>query len=161
MRKHRVYIDTSVVNQLDAPQTPDRMKDTIALWELFKMGLYYEPVVSDLFYQEVAACPEPKLTFMLEKIAEVDFFRIQRNDETDELAGKYLEYGVLSENHLNDLLHIALATVYQCKTIVSWNFRHFVNYRTMDRVNAVHLIFGYDPIRIAPPSMLTGESKDE
>jgi len=38
---------------------------------------------------------------------------------------------------------------------------HFVNFKTMDLVNAVNLVEGYDPIRIASPSMFLGELDHE
>lgn len=53
------------------------------------------------------------------------------------------------------------ATVNGCQRIVSWNLKHFVNFRTMDRVNAVHLVTGYHPVKIATPSMILGELEND
>jgi hypothetical protein len=39
---------------------------------------------------------------------------------------KYLERKILGPKFLNDMLHIALATIANVDVLVSWNFRHIV-----------------------------------
>jgi hypothetical protein len=51
-------------------------------------------------------------------------------------------------------MHIALATVYNCDIILSWNFRHIVNLRAITAVEAVNIQEGYRVLRIMAPSML-------
>ena len=46
---------------------------------------------------------------------------------------------------------MASATVSGCVMIVSWNFRHIVNYRRVPLYNAVNVVSGYTPIRICSP----------
>ena len=36
MKKLKLYLDTSVISHLDAPDTPEKMADTLALWEDLK-----------------------------------------------------------------------------------------------------------------------------
>ncbi len=36
MRKRKVYLDTSVVSYLNREDAPERMRDTLQLWELFR-----------------------------------------------------------------------------------------------------------------------------
>ena len=60
--------------------------------------------------------------------------------ETITLADEYLKYGVLNPKSRDDRRHIAIATVTECKYIVSWNFKHFVNIKTINKVQAVHQI---------------------
>lgn len=158
MRKMRIYLDTSVISHLDAPDTPERMSDTIALWELFIQSQgKHDLVISKIVLQEIAECPEPKRSFMVNQMKMLQLEVVSRTDEITILANKYIEHGVLSRKHFNDLLHIGHAVVNGCNLIASWNFKHFVNYKTMDGVNAVHLLEGYDPVRIASPSMILGE----
>ena len=35
MRKLKVYLDTSIVSYLDQQDAPDKMNETLRLWELF------------------------------------------------------------------------------------------------------------------------------
>ena len=45
MRKLKAYLDTSVVSYLYQLDTPEKMKDTLELWELFRQG-HYEVYIS-------------------------------------------------------------------------------------------------------------------
>ena len=56
-----------------------------------------------------------------------------------------------------DCLHIAFAVAYDCDIIVSWNFKHLVNYRTVSEVKIVNAINNYREINIVSPTMLLEE----
>ncbi len=161
MRKVKIYLDTSFINYLVATRLPDKMQDSLALWKIFTGEDRFEVVLSETVNQELQACYEPKRTQLFEKISEIDPFFVQMTEEIIALADHYVDFGVLTKESYSDLLHIAAATINNCKLIVSWNFKHFVNFKTMDRVNAVNLLEGYDPIRIVSPSMLLGELNNE
>lgn len=79
-----------------------------------------------------------------------------------ELTEKYLKYGVLTKKSRDDLRHIALAVIAECDYIVSWNYKHFVNIKTITKVQAVNKLLGYDEITILPPPMLLeGDEVDD
>lgn len=160
-QKIKVYLDTSFINYLVATRIPDKMKDSLDLWDVFVLQNRFEIVLSETVNQELRACYEPKRSLLFKKIAEINYFFVLMTEEIITLADRYVEFGVLSRESYSDLLHIAAATINNCKLIVSWNFKHFVNFKTMDRVNAVNLIEGHDPIRIVSPSMLLGELENE
>lgn len=40
MRKLKVYLDTSVISHLMQEDVPEKMVDTLQLWELFREGTY-------------------------------------------------------------------------------------------------------------------------
>lgn len=161
MKKTKVYLDTSFINYLVATRLPEKMAETQALWDIFVSSDRFDVVLSEAVDQELQSCYEPKRTRLLEKIAEIECVLVTETNEVTELANRYLEFGVLTQKDYYDLLHIAHATVNACKWIISWNFKHFVNFKTMDLVNAVNLVEGYDPVRIASPSMLLGELDHE
>ncbi len=161
MKKTKVYLDTSFINYLVATRLPEKMRETQDLWDVFVSGDRFEVVISEIVDKELQSCYEPKRGRLYDRISETDHDFIELTEEIVALANHYVEYGVLDRANFNDLLHIAAATVGECKLIVSWNFRHFVNFATMDRVNAVNLIEGYNPIRIVSPSMLLGELDNE
>ena len=63
----------------------------------------------------------------------------------------YIEAKVIPPRFENDAFHVALATVSNCSMIVSWNFKHIVNYQKIPLYNAINLINGYKPIDIYSP----------
>ena len=50
-----------------------------------------------------------------------------------------------------DALHVAVATVCGCRLIVSWNFKHMVNFQKILLYNGINLDKGYDNIAIHSP----------
>jgi len=49
--KVKIYLDTSVISHLRALDSPERMTDTVRLWENLKAGIY-EVVISDVTIDE-------------------------------------------------------------------------------------------------------------
>ena len=160
MKKLKLYLDTSVISHLSAPDTPEKMADTLALWEEIKRGKY-DVLISDITFEELDRCSEPKRSLLNRYISEVDFENPVETSESGELLASYLRYEVLSARNRDDLRHIALATIFACDVIVSWNFKHFVNINTINKVQAVNRLQGYPEIKILPPSMIIGGNSDE
>jgi hypothetical protein len=55
---------------------------------------------------------------------------------------------------MDDSQHIAYACVYSCDMVVSWNFKHMVNLKTISGVKSVNALAGYKEMFIYPPTML-------
>ena len=70
--------------------------------------------------------------------------------------GLYVIDGVLSDNHIEDLTHVAYAVVSRCDYVITWNMRHLANERTVSRINNVNAIENDWKIYIATPDFLTG-----
>ena len=66
---------------------------------------------------------------------------------------------MLKEKSYDDCLHIAYAVIHHCDVIVSWNFKHLVNFRTIDKVKIVNAINRYKEISIISPTMLIEEDE--
>ena len=160
MKRLKLYLDTSVISHLSAPDTPEKMADTLLLWDNIK-SCKYDVLISDITFEELSRCSEPKKSLLNHYINEIDFENPVETNESGELLLRYLQYEVLSGKNRDDLRHIALATVLACDIIVSWNFKHFVNINTINKVQAVNQLQGYPEIKILPPSMITGGTNDE
>ena len=160
MRKPKVYLDTSVVSHLEAIETPDKMRDTHLFWEELKANKY-QAVISNITIAEITKCSEPKRTMMFRKLDEIDYMVLEENEETLLLADNYLSHGVLRSKSMDDLRHISVASATDCKYIASWNFKHFVNVKTIEKVQSANKLYGYHDIIIVPPSMLIGGNEDE
>ena len=160
MKKLKLYLDTSVISHLEAPDTPEKMADTLVLWEGIKVNKY-DVVISDITFEELGRCSEPKKSLLNRYINEIDFENSAETIESEELLLSYLKFEVLSAKNRDDLRHIALATILACDIIVSWNFKHFVNIKTITKVQAVNQLQGYPEVKILPPSMIIGGDSNE
>ncbi len=153
MKKLKLYLDTSVISHLDAPDVPDKMQDTQRLWEEIRSG-FYDVVISDVVIDEIMRCPQPKRDNMLAFLAEIDYRRVSGSDEIDEIAAQIIRLGVLKEKNRDDCIHMGTALASQCNYIVSWNFKHMVNVKTIRGIRAITNLFGYNSIDIVQPTML-------
>ena len=73
-----------------------------------------------------------------------------------QLAEKYMEQKIVSENYYSDALHIAVATVIGVDVLVSWNFKHIVNLDKIKLFNSVNLREGYNILEIRTPREVIG-----
>ena len=157
MRKLKLYLDTSIISYLFAEDTPEKMNDTLLLWKDLisdKYDIFMSPVVIN----EIRNCTEPRQSMMFEKLEQINFHILNEIDEIFALADEYIKGGVLNAKNHDDCLHIAYAVVYNCDIIVSWNFKHLVNFKTINKVKVVNAIHLYKEISIISPAMLTEEA---
>jgi len=161
MRKPKIYLDTSVISHLDSPDAPEKMADTLRFWNKIVNG-EYEIVISSIVALELDACEPVKRAKLYEFLQKIPVTLVELNDDIQLLANKLVEFGVLSEKHLRDRLHIAVALFSQCDVIVSWNFRHIVNYKTMRGVRVVAISTGYCELSLCTPTiMIEGGAADD
>ena len=160
-RKRKIYLDTSVVSHLDAPDVPDKMDDTWRLWSLFEQGTEFQAITSEVTRAEILQCPGEKRNKMIRWLADLECEILPETEEVWELGKDYIDRGVLSPKHLEDVLHIAYAVTSRCDCIASWNFKHIVNIRTIDGVNAANILNGYPTIKIVSPTVLIQGDDDE
>ncbi|MBB4638784.1 PIN domain protein [Longimicrobium terrae] len=156
MSGQRIYIDTSVIGGcFDSEFAPW----STGLFTDFRLGIY-RPVVSEVVEAELVGAPTPVKELWIELLdlhAEMLFV----GDEVDTLAKMYEAREILSPKYFNDGLHIALATVAEVDSIVSWNFKHIVNYRRMQLFNAANRDCGYSPVHIRTPREVTRHGRTE
>ena len=159
MRKLKLYLDTSTISHLFAEDTPDKMSDTHILWRDLISGKY-DILISPVVIDEIRKCPEPRQTMMFERLNQIKFQVLKETNEVFSLADEYIKGGVLREKSRDDCLHIAYAVVYSCDAIVSWNFKHLVNFKTINKVRVVNTIHMYKEIGIISPTMLIEEDTE-
>ncbi len=144
--KLRVYIDTSVVGGY----FDDEFEDVTKLFfdRIFKKDfLVYFSEISEA---ELSLAPD--FVRDLKSKIPVDSYRyIELDDESRELAETYIQEKILGKSSLDDAYHIAIATVNRLDVLVSWNFKHIVNYDKIKLFNSVNLRLGYPMIEIRSP----------
>ena len=153
MRKLKVYLDTSVISYLSQEDAPERMKDTLELWKDFVDGKY-DIYLSQVTIDEIGKCAEPKRNILYDYLSDIDYTKLEINAEILELAQKIIDMGILRPKSFDDCQHIAAAVVNGCDCIISWNFKHIVNIKTIRGVRAITNLEGYKGIDIINPSAL-------
>ncbi|MDR0438178.1 MAG: PIN domain-containing protein [Bacteroidales bacterium] len=157
--KTKIYLDTSVISHLQAPDTPEKMADTLRVWEDLKAGIY-DVYISNVTIDEINDCAEPKRSFMLDELKKISLIVIQAETKVEELSLEFVRLGILKEKSIDDCMHIATALLAKCDVIVSWNFKHIVNDKTIEGVKTISKTRGFDGIKIYCPSILTGGSDE-
>ena len=153
MKKLKIYLDTSIISHLFADDTPEKQEDTLKLWQDFILNKY-EIFISSVTIGEIEKCYEPKRSEMIEKTKQIHTNLLIDSDEVDALADEYIKNEILKQKSFDDCSHIAFAVVSNCDLIVSWNFKHLVNYTTIKKVKIVNSINNYKEIGIISPTML-------
>lgn len=144
--KLRVYIDTSVVGGYFDDEFEDVTK------------LFFERIFNKDFLVYFSEISETELSLApsfvkdLKSRIPIECYRyLELDEESRELAETYLKEKILGKASLDDAYHIAIATVNRLDVLVSWNFKHIVNYDKIKLFNSINLRFGYPMIEIRSP----------
>lgn len=154
-RPTRIYADTSVFGGVLDPEFEQASK---AFFERVRYGAI-EVAVSALVLEELERAPDPvaRLFGDLEPL----LMRVDIDEAAYSLQQAYLQARVVGSKWETDALHVAAATVSGCRAIVSWNFKHIVNFRRIPLYNGVNQMEGYGPIAIHTPLEVIFDEEDE
>ncbi len=153
MGKLKVYLDTSVISHLLQEDVPEKMADTRQLWEMFRTGKY-EVYLSTVTLEELKGCSEPKQSQLFDYLGLIEYTLVQVDDNVADIAEQIIEMGILTKKSYDDCQHIGAAIVSECDCIISWNFKHIVNIKTIRGIRAITNLKGHKPIEILNPSVL-------
>ena len=153
MGKLKVYLDTSVISHLLQEDVPEKMADTRQLWEMFRNGKY-EVYLSTVTLEELKGCSEPKQSLLFDYLGLIDYTLVRVDDNIADIAERIIEMGILTRKSYDDCQHIGAAIVSECDCIISWNFKHIVNIKTIRGIRAITNLKGCKPIEILNPSVL-------
>ena len=160
-KKIRVYLDTSVISYLDQQDAPEKMKETKEVWNVLKKA-EYEVVISNLAMLEISECDEEKQDKLIKYIDEIDYEEYSYDNDTAELADLIIQEGILHSKSRDDALHIASAILSNCDIILSWNFKHLVNVKTINGVRKVCFNRSFNKIiDIYSPNILLERGEDD
>jgi hypothetical protein len=147
MKKLRIYLDTSVISMLD---DSERGMITREFFE-FAIQKNCEFVISEVVDTELEDSKKRKGNTILQFVETLNCHDLPYSKEAHQLAENYLKDGVLTSNHLDDLTHVAYATVQKCNVIVSWNRKHIAKMSKIQKLNACNLKNNYPIIAIYTP----------
>jgi len=159
MRKLKIYLDTGVISYLDQKDDSSRMAETHRMWERLKAG-DFDVVISDVTIDELNNCHEPKRDILMRYLDQISFERVIVDDQTLAVAEKFIDLGILKQKSFDDCRHIAAAIVFGCDAIISWNFKHIANPKTIVGTKAVTTLTGYKDLLIFTPTFLIEEGEE-
>jgi hypothetical protein len=148
MKTIKIYLDTSVISMLD-----DSLRGIITR-EFFDLAIQKgcEFVISEVVNMELDDIPEEGKGEAISKFIEkLNCVSLPNSEVANNLALKYVFDGVLTHNHIDDLTHVAYATVFECDIIVSWNRKHIANKIKIQKLNACNIKNNYPVIAIYTP----------
>ncbi len=160
MKRLKIYLDTSVISHLEQQDAPEKMADTHRLWEQAKAGAF-DVVLSNIDFEELLDCAPEKRAMLAEYLTQINYTRVNVNADILRIADQMIDWGILKQKSYDDCQHIAAAIVSGCDAVVSWNFKHIVNHKTMQGVKAITALEGRSDLLIYTPPALLGGEDDE
>ena len=151
----KIYADTSVFGGVFDPEF---MEASLAFFNRVRSGAF-TMVVSALVVNELESAPERVQVFLADIAPQI--MRVEVSVEAYDLQQAYLAAHVVNQKSETDALHVAIATVSGCQVIVSWNFKHIVNFRRIPLYNGVNQFQGYRSIAIHTPQEVLFDEEDE
>ena len=151
----KLYIDTSVWNFALETDRPNSFLTNEFLQLLSEEN--YEAVISDIVMSEIEKATELRKFDLLELLRLINVSKISPTDEMKNLAKVYIKENLIPLRHIDDALHIAIATVSRCNFIVSWNFQHIVKAKVIMGVHHINYREGYSLIEIVTPQLFLGK----
>jgi len=144
--KQRIYVDNSVIGGYHD------VEFEIATRQLFERISNKEFVIffSEINDTELINAPQ-HVKDVKDLIPPDCLHYINVTDEVETLMQLYISEKALGKASENDAYHIALASVNRVDCLISWNFKHIVNYDKIKMFNAINMRFGYPLIDIRSP----------
>ena len=85
---------------------------------------------------------------------QIDYELVRIDDTAASIAQQIIDIGILTSKSYDDCQHIGAAIASECDCIISWNFKHIVNIKTIRGIRAITNLKGHKPIEILSPSVL-------
>ncbi|MCX7017314.1 MAG: PIN domain-containing protein [Candidatus Sumerlaeota bacterium] len=146
MKRLRVYVDTSVIGGCLDEEVE---KESRALIDLAHRG-EITILASDLLLDELRDAPlEVGEVFRSLPAGAVE--HVPTSPESIALQEQYLAENVVGRGSKDDALHVALAVTARADVMVSWNFKHILQFNRIRGFNSVNLVQGYPMIEIRSP----------
>lgn len=101
--------------------------------------------------REINRAPEEKVIKLRDLIRELNPEELSVDENSQTLANRYIEQGIIPVKYEDDALHIAVASVNDLDVMVSWNFTHIVKVKTKREVTGINALMGYKEIEIYSP----------
>lgn len=152
----RVYVDTSVFGGVldeEFAEASKRFFGCVGKGE-------YVVLLSRIVLEEIGEAPE-RVQRVLAELPAGALEEVPVNAEVIDLARRYVEAGVVGGKRIADATHVAAATVARADLVLSWNFKHLVDYDRIRKFNGVNALNGYPQIEIRSPLEVSNVDEDK
>ena len=155
MKVPRVYIDTSVIGGC--------FDEEFKYWsnllmDNFQMG-YFKPILSQTVALEVRPAPILVRQKYEQIVNDYGALVLTIDEDCESLVKAYQRHKILTNQFIDDMTHIAVATVNRVDILVSWNFKHILRYNMVSQFNSVNIDEGYQPLVFHSPREVAYEKK--
>lgn len=148
-----IYLDTSVISAYFDARTPQRQELTRRFWHSI-LGM--ELVISRIVLLELEKTPNAQRKDEMLSLVE-GLLLVQNDARVEQLATAISAENIVPPTKFEDAQHLASAIVHGIDYLVSWNFKHMVNFKTMDRLPIVAARHSYfKQLRIVSPQAFSG-----
>ena len=156
MRPIRVYVDTSVFG---GTQDKEFAQASNRFFDFVRAGKY-RVLISPGTLAELRGAPET-VRESLADLPKGSVEEVPAESDINELTQAYIDAGAATDTRRTDATHVAAATVARADLLLSWNFKHIVNYHRIQVFNGVNVMKGYPQIEIRSPLELANGDEDE
>ena len=157
--KQKVYVETSIVSYYTGRPSRDlvtaaRQQVTREWWEENRQA--FDTYISALVLEEAEGGDPSAATKRLEALEGMPILGL--TTEVEDLATALIADGPIPENHAEDALHIAIASINGMDFLLTWNFTHINNAIMKREITKICEGKGYEcPIICSPEELVGGE----
>jgi hypothetical protein len=156
----KLYLETTIPSYLVGWPSRDllvaaRQEITRDWWESRRSN--FELYTSELVVREVRAGDATLASQRLEILRDIPMLPV--SSEILKLAEDLIKEGPIPRKAADDAAHIAIATVYGCEYLLTWNCRHIANAELHRAIRRVIEEYGYEVPSLCTPEELMGEEQ--
>jgi hypothetical protein len=154
----KVYIETTIPSYLAGRPSRDLLvaahqQTTRDWWEVRRP--LFDLFVSQAVLEESGAGDPAVSKKRIELLANIPV--LPYTEMTKQLTASFIREGSIPVRASSDAVHIAVATVYECEYLLTWNCAHIANAQIQRRIRAVVRENGFEPPVICTPEELMGD----
>ena len=158
--KATLYLETTIPSYLAARPSRNLLvaahqQITRDWWESRRSA--FELYISELVVQEVKAGDALLAKQRLSVLADIPI--LAGSGEILRLAEELIAAGPIPRKAAGDAVHIAMAAIYGCEYLLTWNCRHIANAEMQRAIRRVVERSGYQPPILCTPEELMGEEQ--
>jgi hypothetical protein len=137
MKKQKICFDTSTISSLF--DNSSHFQSLTTLFHFFqKYPAQFLLAASPIFFNEVFNGSQKLIENISTVLHQYHIVALPNSIDAFRLAECYVQKKVLTENHYNDLAHIAYASVFSCDYLVSCDQRHIVRQQTIVNIKTIN-----------------------
>ena len=84
-------------------------------------------------------------------------FILELNEQTIELVNIILKEGIIPQNNIEDIFHVAISTIHGMDYLLTWNCKHIANAAIRNKIESICRSQGFVCPIICTPEELLGD----